>query len=563
MSRTDESHWPPVGGHLPQGGHLPRGILPHFPSREEAVVADMLERQARERPDGTFAIFTEESWTYSEAARRAWQLAHALIAEGVAPGEWVSVWGPNSPQVLQAWLGINAAGAVYAPLNLAARGSFLRHAINLAKPRVLIAHGGLVERLKELDLPTLELVVVIGEMPDVELGCRITALSSLLDSMADTRPVLDVPREPWDDFALMYTSGTTGPSKGVRLAYASHRLYADALVRPEIGSNDRFLMALQLSHVAATSITYAMLQRGGTIVLADGFSATTFWQDVDRYRATASFVIHGMVSFLLGQPPTEHEADNSLRYVYMGPLTRVQEFCTRFGVSVWTSFGMTELPTPLRSELNPVHETTVGRPFNPEYECRLVDEHDLPVPAGVPGELIVRHRHPWVINSGYKDMPEATGEAWRNGWFHTGDQLVVDAEGEWVFVDRAKDAIRRRGENISSYEVEAEVLTHSDVDQVAAIAVPNPDVDGAAGDEEVKIVVVPVKGATIDPPDLVAYLVPRMPRHMVPRFIEVADELPRSSSFKVMKAKLRSASIGAETWDRERAGIKLKRERLG
>jgi crotonobetaine/carnitine-CoA ligase len=223
---------------------------------------------------------------------------------------------------------------------------------------------------------------------------------------------------------------------------------------------------------------------------------------------------------------------------------------------------MTELPTPLRSELNPVHETTVGRPFNPDYECRLVDEHDLPVPPGVPGELIVRHRHPWVINSGYKDMPEATAEAWRNGWFHTGDQLVVEAEGEWVFVDRAKDAIRRRGENISSYEVEVEVLTHPDVDQVAAIAVPNPDVEHAAGDEEVKIVVVPVKGAAIDPLALVEYLVPRMPRHMVPRFIEVADELPRSSSYKVMKAKLREGGIGAETWDRERAGVKLKRERL-
>jgi crotonobetaine/carnitine-CoA ligase len=269
-----------------------------------------------------------------------------------------------------------------------------------------------------------------------------------------------------------------------------------------------------------------------------------------------------MVSFLLGQPLSDSDADNPLRYVYMGPLTRVQEFCARFGVDVWTGFGMTELPTALRSGLNPTSETTVGRPFNPDFECRLVDEHDLPVPDGTPGELIVRHRHPWVMNSGYKDMPEATTEAWRNGWFHTGDQLLVDADGEWIFVDRSKDAIRRRGENISSYEVEVEVLSHEDVDQVAAIAVPNPDLEGTAGDEEVKVVVVPVKGRTIDPVELIEYLIPRMPRHNVPRYIEIVDELPRTPSFKVKKAELRAAGITEQTWDRERAGVKLGRERL-
>jgi carnitine-CoA ligase len=348
----------------------------------------------------------------------------------------------------------------------------------------------------------------------------------------------------------------------VRLSYASHRLYADGLVWPEIGADDRFLISVPLSHVAGTSLTYAMLQRGGTIVLPGGFDAKRFWEEVRRYQATATFVIHGMVSFLLGQPPGDDDADNPLRFVYMGPLTRVHEFCTRFGVRVWTGFGMTELPTALRSELDPTSETTVGRPFNPDFECRLVDEHDLPVPDGTAGELIVRHRLPWVINSGYKDMPEATAEAWRNGWFHTGDQLLVDDAGEWVFVDRAKDAIRRRGENISSYEVEVEVLSHADVDQVAAIAVPNPDMEESAGDEEVKVVVVPVAGRTVDPLELIEYLIPRMPRHMVPRFVEVVEELPRTPSFKIKKAELRTAGITPSTWDRERAGVTLKRERL-
>jgi crotonobetaine/carnitine-CoA ligase len=269
-----------------------------------------------------------------------------------------------------------------------------------------------------------------------------------------------------------------------------------------------------------------------------------------------------MVPILLSQPPRDDDRDNTLRYVYMGPLGQSHEFRERFGVSVYMGFGMTELPVVLRTELDPVSETTTGRPFNPDFECRLVDEHDLEVPEGASGELIVRHRYPWVINSGYKDMPEATARAWRNGWFHTGDRLRVDERGDWVFVDRTKDAIRRRGENISSYEVEAEVRSHPDVDQVAAVAVPNPDLHEATGEEEIKVVVVPVGGRTIDPLELVEYLVPRMPRHMVPRFVEFAGELPMSPSFKVKKAELRAAGITENTWDRERAGVKLKREQL-
>jgi crotonobetaine/carnitine-CoA ligase len=537
-------------------------VISHFPSREEAVIADILEARAAERPEHTFARFEDESWTFAEAADRAWRFAHGLIGLGVKPGDTVSVWSPTRPELLQTWFGINAAGAVYAPLNLAARGTFLQHALNLAKPRVLIAHGELIERLQGLELPTLELVVAIGSVPKLDLQWRVIPFSELSQSGSPTRPVLDTPTEPWDDFALIYTSGTTGPSKGVQISYASHRLYADSVVWPEVGGDDCFMMALPLSHVAGTSITYAMLQRGGTIALPRSFSAATFWDDVRRYQATASFIIHGMVSFLLAEPPSERDSDNSLRYVYMGPLSRVQEFCSRFDLNIYTGFGMTELPLALRSELNPTSETTAGRPFNPDYECRLVDEHDIPVPDGTPGELIIRHRLPWFINSGYRDMPEATVEAWRNGWFHTGDQLVVDEQGEWVYIDRTKDAIRRRGENISSYEVESEVLSYPGVDQVAAIAVPNPDMEGTAGDEEVKIVVVPVKGTAIDPLELVEYLIPRMPRHMVPRFVEIADELPRSPSFKVKKADLRAAGITPTTWDRERAGVKLKRERI-
>jgi crotonobetaine/carnitine-CoA ligase len=537
-------------------------LLSHFPSRGEAVLAELLETHQLERPDRLAAIFRDETWTFAQTAARAWQMANGLIRAGVQPGDVVSVWSPIGPALLKTWFGINAAGAIYAPMNLEARGSFLQHTLELATSKVLVADGRLLHRLQGLELSTLELIVVIGEPPDVELPWRMIPSAALLEGMSTARPTIDPVREPWDQFALIYTSGTTGPSKGVQLSYASHRVYADSLIWPDIGENDRLLMPLPLSHVAGTAAIYAMVQRGGTLVLPGAFDAKSFWADVRKYQATVTFIIHGMVPFLLAEPRSESERDNPLRYVYMGPLTRSHEFRKRFGVNVYMGFGMTELPVVLRTELNPVSEVTTGRPFNPDFELRLVDEHDIQVPAGAVGELIVRHRHPWVINSGYKDMPEATARAWRNGWFHTGDQLRVDEHGDWVFVDRSKDAIRRRGENISSYEVEAEILTHPDVDQVAAVAVTNPDLDEGAAEQEIKVVIVPVSGRTINPLELVDYLVPRMPRHMVPRFVEIVPELPMSPSFKVKKADLRAGGITATTWDREKAGLKIRREQL-
>ena len=182
------------------------------------------------------------------------------------------------------------------------------------------------------------------------------------------------------------------------------------------------------------------------------------------------------------------------------------------------------------------------------------------MPVGTPGELIVRNSRPWTINSGYKNMPEATANAWRNGWFHTGDEFLLDEEGNFFFLDRMKDVIRRRGVNISSFEVEEEVRSHPAVKDVAAVAVRNPDMEESAGDEEVKVVVVLEDDTALDPAELVEYLTPRMPRHWLPRFVEFSPELPRTESFKVRKADLRDAGVTAATWDRVAAVRELSRE---
>jgi carnitine-CoA ligase len=530
--------------------------IPPFPTREECVVPDLLSARAAATPDKPFILFDEERWTYAEAARQAWRAGHALRRCGVRAGDYVSVWIPTGPDVLRGWFGANAVGAVYAPLNLAAKGSYLQHTLNLAESKVLVAHHELVERLAGIEAPSLETVVVVGGAPPRGLPWETVTLDELLDGVPDDRPVLERPSEPWDDLSLIYTSGTTGPSKGVRAAHAAFWNYANCFILPYVGEDDRYLNALPMFHTAGTGITYSMLRAGGSVALAKSFSASRFWDDVRRFEATITIAIHGMVTFMLDQPARPDDADNPLRTVYMGPLTRHHEFAERFGVSVYTAYGMTEVPVPITSALGPEDARSCGRAADPvQYELRLVDEHDVPVPPNTPGELVARHSLPWTINSGYKNMPEATAEAWRNGWFHTGDQFTQDEEGNFYFLDRIKDVIRRRGENISSFEVEEEVRTHPAISDAAAVAVPNPDVEHAAGDEEVKIVVVLEPGAELDPVELVEYLSGRMPAYWVPRFVEFLPELPRTESHKVKKAELRAAGITPQTWDRRHAAI--------
>jgi crotonobetaine/carnitine-CoA ligase len=537
---------------------------PHFPTREECVLSDLLARRAAASPDAPLLLFEDETWTCEQAAREAWRTANGLRAHcGIEPGDYVSVWLPTSPDVLRAWFGTNAAGAVYAPLNLSARGSYLEHTMKIAESKVLIAHRGLVERLAGLDLPSLETVVLVGGDADVDLPWRTISLEQLLDGAADERPVLPRPIEPWDDLSLICTSGTTGPSKGVRASYAAFWNYARCFITNFVDESDRYLQPLPMFYTAGTGITYSMLLAGGSVAYPGGFSTKSFWDEVRRFEATITIAIHGMVSVMLDRPPSPDDADNPLRTVYMGPLLRSKEFAERFGVSIYTAYGMSEVPVPIVSGLNPEDDRSCGRAADPpHYELRLVDEHGIPVPVGTPGELVARHTLPWMINSGYKNMPEATANAWRNGWFHTGDQFIQDEEGNFFFLDRMKDVIRRRGENISSFEVEAEVLSHPLVKDAAAVAVKNPSVAEDVSDEEVKVVVVLEEGATLDPAELVDYLVGRMPRHWVPRFVEYATELPRTESHKLKKGDLREAGVTPETWDREQAGIVYKREAL-
>jgi crotonobetaine/carnitine-CoA ligase len=279
---------------------------------------------------------------------------------------------------------------------------------------------------------------------------------------------------------------------------------------------------------------------------------------VRKAEITTSILLGVMGGFLLKQPPSPDDKNHTLRTCTYVPLNdTAPQFHARFATEIHTHFNMTEVSMPIVSTANPTALGSAGRPRK-GVEVRIVDENDCELPAGAVGELVVRTDCPWAMSQGYASNPEATAAAWRNGWFHTGDGFRRDAEGNFYFVDRLKDAIRRRGENISSFEVESEVLAHPAVREAAAIAVKSD-----IAEDEVCAVVAIKEGTSFDPAELIEFLRPRMAHFMVPRYVRVVEALPRTPTAKIEKARLRAQGLTLDTWDRESAGIVVKREKIG
>jgi crotonobetaine/carnitine-CoA ligase len=365
----------------------------------------------------------------------------------------------------------------------------------------------------------------------------------------------DRPIEPWDNQSIIYTSGTTGPSKGVLSSYLHLYTNAGPDGWPFVRADDRFLVNMPIFHIGGTGLPFTMLARGGSIALMENFSTETFWATVRQMQCTVIFLLGVMATFLLKREPSPQDREHQVRLAFVVPLTdNSDEFRSRFGIDVYSIFNMTEISTPTYTEPNPGKLGTCGRPRS-GVDVRLVDENDCEVAVGKVGEMIVRTDRPWGMNSGYYKNPEATARAWRNGWFHTGDAFRRDAEGDFYFVDRMKDAIRRRGENISSFEVESQIIAHPAVREAAVIGVPS-----AFSEDEVMVVVAPVDGRAVDFAELFEFAAARMPYFMVPRYFRTVHELPKTPTAKVQKAKLREEGVTIDTWDREAEGLYLKRE---
>jgi len=521
--------------------HRPPWFDPKTPAREDCVLKAMLDVRAARHPDRRVALFEDgRSWTYAECRDEVRRAAAALQALGVKKGDRVIAWLPTGSPLILTWFAANYLGAIFVPLNTAYRGKVLEHVINKAAAAVMVAHPELVSRLTDLETPFLRHVV----------GAE--ALQGDASGLDDSAVV-----EHWDIQSIIYTSGTTGPSKGVLSPYL--QLYTTAVtVYGYMKEGESILVNLPLFHVGGTSATYCALVRSGMFYVVDGFSTTKFW---DQVRAgdcvTTSGLIGVMAAFLLKCEPRPDDRDNPLKWLTMMPINeQTVQLGPRFGFDYISGFNMTEVSSPLVTGTNTQVFGGCGRPRS-GVTCRLVDEHDVEVPNGSPGELIVRTDAPWAMNAGYDGMPEATALAWRNGWFHTGDLFRKDAEDNYFFLDRIKDTVRRRGENVSSFEVEAAVLTHPEVDEVIAVGVKSE-----IEEQEVLIAVRVKAGHSLDPRALIEFLIPKLAYFMVPRYVRIVDEIPKTETNKPRKVVFRDQGVTADTWDRESAGITLHRERL-
>jgi carnitine-CoA ligase len=509
-----------------------------------ATLNAALTRAVERWPDRTFLRIDGVEVSFAQFDDEVGKLAAGLRELGLRSGDRLTVFMRNSLACVHTWFAANRLGAIWAPINTEFRGRTLSHVASLAASSVFVADADLIEPLEAaLSDRDATATIVVNGSPDAQRSHSVLA-----DHYA-AEPVPAVELMFSDTAALLFTSGTTGRSKACQLSHQYFIEQATILLRDfELRPDDVLYCPFPLFHADATALTTVpALLLGATAAIAPRFSASRFWYEVRAHGATVFDFMGATLSILHKAPPREDDADNPVRLAWGVPVPDwVEDFERRFDVKVVELYGSVEASIPITQPLHvPRVAGSCGR-VTEGFEVQIHDELDRPVPPGAPGELVIRPQKPSVILDGYFGMPEATAEAFRNLWFHSGDVAKIDADGNVFFVGRKKEAIRRRGENISAFEVEEGILLHPDVLEAAAIGVPSE-----LTEEEVKVCVVRRPGSTLGYDELVEHCQRTLARFQVPRFLEWVDRLPKTPTGKVSKYPLREMPFTSRTWDRE------------
>nr|WP_299905997.1 AMP-binding protein [Sphingomonas bacterium] len=533
---------------------------PHFP-RDRWSLPNVLEHQAEVRADRPCLSWTDagKAYSFAEVNAIANRLARGFQSKGVKKGDYVVIFLPNCLEYVFSWYALAKLGAVEVTVGDSYKGAFLRHQANLSKSSIIVTTPELAERLIEIEeeLVHIEHCILVSENDAEPLPAfsRITT-SRFSDLYADDASNLGIPVGPRDAAAVLFTSGTTGLSKGVLMSHSHFYFFAEEdlqLVR--LTENDVYSTSFPLFHGNAQFLTvYPSLLAGAHCVLYTRFSASDFIGRIRRSGSTVCNLLGATMAFILAQPPRPDDKDHKLTRIYAAPLAPDlgAKFVDRFGdITFVDGFGQTEISnifqTPWQAERPAGASGVLVDQF---FEVRLADpETGEEVAEGEIGELLIRPKIPGIVCMEYLGMPEKTVEAWKDLWFHTGDALRRDERGWYFFVDRVKDALRRRGENISSFEVESVVRSHHAVAECAVVAAK---ADEEGSEDEVKVFIVLNDGVELDYDDLAAWCDAKMPSFMVPRFVEVIEALPQTPSQKVQKKELRERGNGPATWDRTR-----------
>ena len=507
--------------------------LPHRLDAEPGLVLPtLLRRRAETAPDHVFVrTVAGEDVTYHQLEDRIRRWKTELRRLGVGSGDRVMTLLPPSVDAVAVWMAAARLRAVETPVNTALRGRFLAHVVTDGDPRCLITDPDLLPVLDEIadDVALPAVMTPPGATDNPAVGGRAVPAVALdhPDDGDDHHP------RPGDVATMVYTSGTSGRSKGVVVPWAQEFATARWLMPVEGREHDVWYGPWAMFHVSGKVGLYSAALLDGRLIIRNGFSTSAFWDDVRRFGVTSTMIVASTVAFLNRRPVSPADRDHSLRHVCAAPLPPdPAAFSARFGVRLSTLFNMTETASPISTGWDDVPAGSCGK-LRPGVEARIVDEDGTDVPVGEVGELLLRSSVPHENMAGYWRADAATVEAWRDLWFHTGDGVRADAEGNFYFVDRLKDTIRRGGENISSAELEEAVTHHPLVRECAAVGM-----DTDWGDREVKLFVVGEPG--LDAARLAADLDTRLPRYMRPAAIAILPDLPRTHTARVRKAELRA-----------------------
>ncbi len=518
---------------------------------KERVVGRLLRTAAERYPDRVFFECAEVSMTYRGANEVAARLANGLTELGMRKGGKLAIMLPNSPEFLYSWFGAAKIGAVYVPINTAYRGDILQYQLDRADVTHIVVDAVHLDTLRAVAgaLPKLTHVILRGapgEVAEEAPEFRGKRVLSFADALSDDPAEPDVTVAHSDPHAIAFTSGTTGPSKGVLASNAHVVTFAlDWIKCTGYQPGQAIFSPLPQFHAIASWLGVVPTVIGaGRIAFVERFSASRYWDDVRRYNADIVHGIHSMVPILLKQPARPDDGTQPARTFYIGQDD--PEFERRFNCRIVNVFGSTE--TGIVTMIRPGQERRLGscgRVNTDTFEVMLANDRDEPVGPGEVGEILVRPRHAFAMLSEYYGMPEASVRTFQNFWFHTGDNARMDEDGYFYFVDRKKDAIRRRGENISSFELETVVMRHTAVAECAAVAVASD-----LGEDDVKIAVVLREGCDLGAEELWAFCEAHMPEFWIPRYIELRDSLPKTENQKVRKFLLRDGVEGGRLFDR-------------
>jgi crotonobetaine/carnitine-CoA ligase len=529
---------------------------------EEQTLVTMLDRQTHRVPADIAVCVLGEDVTYAQLTQRSISMANALTELGVGPGDVVAMLTENRVEQIYLEFAVAMIGAIEVMLNTAHRGEFLAHPLRDCRARVIIFDAHLASHIREVvpGLPNVVHLIALGGDRDPTGGADAFLSRDAL--FADQDQTLRSRHAPnWrDPCTIVYTSGTTGPAKGA--VFSQNYMVNLGKLESSMwwrGDGDAIYACTPMFHLAAKGVgVLSALYRGARCVLDERFSVSGFWQRIREQHCTATILLGSMMVLLARQEPSQDEGIDVIFALPVPPDLQAPlekrwrcKFESVYGLSEAAPVTMTDVKARLRPG-------SAGRVNSEFFDVRVFDDNDNELPAGEVGEVVIRPKRAHVMFEGYFNNPEATLRQFRNLWFHSGDLGRFDEEGFFYFVDRKQDYLRRRGENISSFEIEAAIMRHPMVLEASVIGVPSE-----LTEEEVKACVVLRPGRSLSPEELTDHCIASMPYFAVPRYLEFLEDLPRTPSGKVEKYKLRESSMSSAVWDRESAGIVLRASRRG